>query len=137
MLRRAALLLLFVTLTGCGREGPERVPVHGRITYGGGAWPKAGVVYFQPLGSHGGQPLRPATGMFDAEGSFQATSFTPGDGLVPGKYRVRVECWEVEPNPDPKFGPPKSYVPGNVALADLEVPEGSSTLTPTWDVPKR
>jgi hypothetical protein len=138
-LRSAILLsaLFFLTLAGCGREGPERVPVNGRVTYGGGSWPKTGVVYFQPLGSTPGLPMRPALGRFDVDGYFEATSFTPGDGLVPGKYRVRVECWEVEPNPDPKFGPPKSYVPANVSLADLDVPAGSEELNPSWDVPKR
>ena len=98
---RLAVFLLLL-LVGCGREGPERVSIQGRVTYAGGPWPKPGVIYFQPLEAAAGLPMRPATGHFGVDGSFQVTSFDPSDGLVPGKYRVRVECWEVEPPPEPR-----------------------------------
>ena len=126
-------------LAGCGgQDGPERVLVSGHITYGGGPWPKPGVIYFVPIGASPGGTIHPALGHFDVQGDYTAQTFAPGDGLVPGKYRVRVECWEVEPSPDPKNGPPKSYVPDKVTLADLDVPAGTKGgLTANFDVPKR
>jgi hypothetical protein len=132
-----AALLAIVPLTGCAKEGPERVEVEGRITFGGGSWPKPGVIYFTPLQSAPGMTLHPGLGYFDTHGAYQAQTFEPGDGLVPGKYRVRVECWEVEPSPDPRHGPAKSYVPASTKLPDLEIAPGSSALTQDFDVPKR
>jgi hypothetical protein len=138
ILLAALALALIVPLTGCGgQEGPERIQVRGQVTYGGGPWPKPGVLYFVPIENAPGN-THPGLGYFDTSGSFRAQTFGPGDGLVPGTYRVRVECWEVEPSPDPKHGPPKSYVPANHTLPDLEIPAGTSgPLTPSYDVPKR
>lgn len=136
--KSCAALVLLAGLVGCGQEGPERVLVSGRVTYGGGDWPKAGVIYFTPLENAPGMTLHPGLGYFDTDGDFEAQTFGPGDGLVPGKYRVRVECWEVEPSPDPKHGPPKSYVPDKYTLPDLAIAPGTSgPLTPAYDVPKK
>ena len=49
------LLLLF----GCGRSGPEIVPVHGTITLGGGPWPKPGVLVFAGESAAGGETVPP------------------------------------------------------------------------------
>jgi len=131
-------LALLLPLVGCAKEGPERVAVAGQITYGGGDWPKPGVIYFTPLGGASGATIHPGLGHFDVHGDFTAQTFEPGDGLVPGKYRLHVECWEVEPSPDPSHGPPKSYVPQKFQLPELDIPVGTrGPLTPTYDVPKR
>jgi hypothetical protein len=130
-------LVLLAPLAGCGQEGPERVIVSGHITYGGGAWPKPGVIYFTPLGGPAGTTIHPGLGHFDTYGEYTAQTFATGDGLVPGKYRLHVECWEVEPSPDPKHGPPKSYVPGKLTLAELDVPQGAGSMTADFDVPKK
>src|SRR5688572_22160654 len=90
-------LPLVVLLLGCGDSGPEVVPVKGTITFGGGPWPTAGGVYLSALEAADGQPAIPTVVTLNQDGSFVAES-TVGAGLVPGKYRVGIECWELPPD---------------------------------------
>jgi hypothetical protein len=115
------------------------VPVRGKITLGGGQWPKPGLLYFTIEEPAEGLPGRPGTAKFDTDGNFTVTSFDEGDGLIPGTYKIGVECWEVPPTME---GPPaKSYVspvyesPATSGLT-LIVEPGSQAVTLTWDVPK-
>lgn len=144
---RAVLLLLailgplFLACLGCGPSRPTLVPVSGKVTFGGGAWPKKGTIYFTVKKAADGYPQRPGYADFGPDGSYAVTSYdTPGDGLHPGTYAVRIECWEVEPNMEGK--PTKSYVPGKFQNADtseltLEVlPTDGAKTGVDFDVPK-
>ena len=103
-------LLLLLLLSGCGRKGPEVVPVEGTITLDGGPWPKPGTLYFTAETSSSGLTSRPAMGAFDTDGNLTVTTFKKGDGLIPGKHKIRVECWETPPRMG-STTPPKSYLP--------------------------
>jgi hypothetical protein len=81
---------------GCGRDIPEMVPVSGRVTLAGGAWPKPGVITFAPLKPAEGFPGRPGVAHFDTDGHFVAKT-GQYEGLIPGEYRISVSCWEVVP----------------------------------------
>ncbi|MBN2578488.1 MAG: hypothetical protein JXB10_05805 [Pirellulales bacterium] len=89
----AGSLLLGV---GCGRKIPEIVPVSGKVTLEGGAWPKPGTITFAPLKPAKGFPSRPGVGHFNTDGSFVAET-GQYEGLIPGEYRISVSCWEVVP----------------------------------------
>lgn len=133
-----AFCLLF--LAGCGKSGPELVPVHGRVTYGGGQWPTAGILYFTPDKPAAGLPARPARAEFGPDGSYSATSFEKGDGLIPGHYLISVECWKEPPQMgSPK--PPVSYVPdkfqsGQTSGLELTIEPGSRSKEMNFDIPK-
>jgi hypothetical protein len=86
-----------VASLGCGGDGPETIPVHGKVTFGGGPPPAEGAVFFAPLSVEAGAQRRPGRARFGLDGAYEATSFEPGDGLVPGEYRVTVECWKTPP----------------------------------------
>jgi hypothetical protein len=128
-------------LSGCGHSGPEVVPVRGRVTFGGGDWPKPGVLYFTVDRAAAGFPGRPGTGHFDTDGNLTVTTFTKGDGLIPGHYKIGVECWEVTPVMG-SSGPPRMYVPakyqspGSSGL-ELTVEPGQSMVEVSFDIPKR
>ena len=69
------------------------------------------MLFFAPSEPAEGFPRRPGTADFNEDGEFEASSFKTGDGLLPGKYVVNVECWEVPPSMG--AGPPaKTAVPG-------------------------
>ena len=96
-----ALLLSIVFLQGCSNT-PRCIPVSGTVTLDGGKVPGPGFIYFT-IDSTGKESIsRPATAAFDADGKFKATSFVAGDGLMPGHYRLRVDCWETAPNMEGK-----------------------------------
>ena len=99
-----ACLLAAPTLSGC-RPADERglVPVAGQVTLDGGAWPQPGKLYFLPVAAADVPPAaprstRPGFAEFDTAGRFVAQSRRPGDGLMPGRYRVGVWCWRKEPS---------------------------------------
>jgi len=127
----AAVMLL---LPGCGTKGTDLVPVRGRVTYGGGPWPKPGTLVFT-------NSERPGQAEFNTDGSFQAGAFKKGDGLKPGKYKVGVQCWEVPPSIE-RPGAEKSYVPSkymNAGTSGLEitVEPGKPITDLKFEVPKK
>jgi len=137
----AVIAVGLLVVAGCGNAMPETVQVSGTITYGGGPWPKSGTLYFVPKSSDRTQPLRPATADFSKDGMFTTSSFARGDGLVPGKYSIRVECWEFPPTVQLDAPPEKSYVPQQYQLGtaddlQLDVPTGSPPIKLALDVPK-
>lgn len=97
------LLVGCLILGGCGQS---RVPVHGKVTLGGGPWPKPGVVRFVRVTSEQDASDPGITAKFGTDGRFTLEP-PDADGLAPGTYRVAVECWEREP----VYGPGKAYVP--------------------------
>ncbi len=104
---RAALTLL--VLAGCSGNLPKTIKVSGRVTFDGQSPPAPGKVYFLPIEPAEGFPSRPAKGDYDKDGYFRATTFEPGDGLMPAKYLISIESWDTPPNMS--GNPGKSFVP--------------------------
>jgi hypothetical protein len=131
------VLLVFplgLLLCGCGRGGPETIEIQGRVEFDGGTCPAGGTVYFTPIAAASGEPLRPASGNFQTDGKFTVSSFGEGDGLVPGTYRVRVECWKQPPGDDGTPG--ISYVKAGYQAPDLTIEAGTrGPVDVEYDVP--
>ncbi|MBN2294658.1 MAG: hypothetical protein JXM70_19675 [Pirellulales bacterium] len=87
-----------MSVSGCGPSRPEMVPTSGTVTIDGKAPLEPGTLYFHPIETAKGLPARPATATFDTSGRYTVKSFEEGDGLIPGRYKVSAECWEVPPN---------------------------------------
>jgi len=93
---RVSVLLVFsgmlFSACGCTGEGAggtkvKTVPFSGKILLDGN--PHGNVnVQFIPQGSDGG--MRTSYSQVMEDGSFSATTYFTGDGIVPGKYDVRV-----------------------------------------------
>lgn len=82
-----AIATLLTITTGCGPSGPETpavTPVSGTATLNGEPLGGA-VIAFSPVS--GG---RGASAITNDDGTFEATSFSKGDGLVPGQYGITV-----------------------------------------------
>jgi hypothetical protein len=111
-------------LASCGSNLPRTIPVAGVVTFDGKAPPAAGNVLFLPTEAAEGYPMRPATAAFGTDGRFKAQTFDPGDGLMPGKYLVSIECWDTPPsmqgNPGKSFVPRQYQVPQTSGFA-LEI----------------
>ena len=129
---RTVAVILCVFLGGCGGvERPTTVPVQGQVTFAGGPCPAPGTVFFGPLEVPEGLPRRPGRGRFDTDGAFTVQSFTPGDGLVPGRYRTRLVCWKVPPSPSSAG---VSYLPPGYQAPELVV-EPNGPVEVRYDVP--
>ena len=79
---------LAVSLVGCAEQAgdrPKTVPVTGKITQNGQGVEGA-TVSFGPTSAD----AKAASGLTDASGEFELTTFESGDGAVPGSYAVTV-----------------------------------------------
>lgn len=141
----AAIVPLLMVGCSAGRRGVEVVRVSGRLTCDKGPMPAAGQLLFVPrqamgAGANPARPLRPASATFAVDGAFTATSWTPGDGLVPGTYAVVVDCWQVPPTMD---GPPAVsfiapvYGAAETTPLELVVPPGAGPVSVALDVARR
>lgn len=83
----AILLGTFAVCCGCGGPaGPTVVPVSGTVEYKG--QPLAnGIVTFSPADPKTG---RPAQADIKPNGTFQLSTFVPGDGILAGDYAVSI-----------------------------------------------
>ena len=117
----------------------ETVPVAGKITYGGGEWPRPATISFVVEEAAAGMPLNSGSAELAPDGIFKASTFAPNDGLVPGKYLINLECWESNPADSPT--PPASLIPekyrrGMNSGFRVEVPAGKTPVRVEFDVPK-
>jgi hypothetical protein len=77
----------FCGLLGCGPEGVSLegvVPVSGTVTQGGAPLEGAAVTFAPTDGG------RTASGLTDENGEFVLTTLQPGDGAMPGSYKVAI-----------------------------------------------
>jgi hypothetical protein len=79
-------IILALCAAGCGGKP---VNVTGTVTFDGTPLPNA-IVKFIPTEKGG----REATGVTNADGTFQLETFTAKDGVLPGDYKVTVEYQE-------------------------------------------
>jgi hypothetical protein len=79
---------LAVALAGCqGSEALGTYEVKGRVLLANGKPLKAGRVTF--VAADGSRP--PASGEIGSDGQFRLSTRDPGDGAIPGLYKVRIE----------------------------------------------
>ena len=136
--RHFTIAILFATLVGCGSsDRPKTVRVEGTVTLAGKTWPAAGRLYFTPTKPAAGYPRKPGSARFDTSGRFVAGSFADTDGLVPGTYGIRVECWKVPPKlggpPAVSHVDPRYFKPTSSGLT-LEVPPDGGPIEVSWDI---
>lgn len=86
---RAALFSLggLATLSGCGGNPTPTYPAGGHVRFSDGTPLDEGWVEFEPLA--GDSPVS-ARGQIQPDGSFQLSTFEPGDGAVAGEHRAVV-----------------------------------------------
>lgn len=84
--KRLQLELLVLAVLVCGGCGRGTVDFQARVTLNGQPLEGAAVT----LIGDGETKNRPATGISDAQGEVRFTTFEPGDGALPGTYKVLV-----------------------------------------------
>jgi hypothetical protein len=138
MQRRMAIQVLLATcwaVVGCGSSDMPLVPVTGQVTFAGGPCPAPGRISFSPAAG-ASTSARPAWAKFDTDGQYAATSFTEGDGLLPGRYHVTITCYNGLPDPrNPDSVNDINLVPKDFRPDELVVEEGQGPIQVNYDVP--
>lgn len=113
------------------------VPVSGKVTIAGTAPTKGGIITFTVIEPAEGYARRPGTAKFADDGSYVATSFEEGDGLVPGTYNAVIKYYEQSPNDDD----PTSYDRLNLVPKDYRpevvVDKAADSVEANFDVPPK
>jgi hypothetical protein len=89
-------LLIAIPMVGCGR-GVSYVPVTGTVKYSDGSVPKGDIatITFQPAAA--GPETKGASGTINKDGTYSIHTVTPGDGALPGEYKVTVHVMQGYP----------------------------------------
>ncbi len=85
----AFVLMASLACTGCGDDHPHTVTVQGTVIYQGQPL-EGGELTFQPLMTNTDGLRRPATGQIATDGTYQLSTFSQGDGALPGEYHVAI-----------------------------------------------
>jgi hypothetical protein len=110
----STLLVLLVSVWGCGPSRPATLPAGGVVTLDGQPLADADVTFTPASG-------RPATARTDATGGFRLGTFGPADGVLPGACTVTVR--KEVPKDGRQDGPYVEYV--NVVPAAYADPRQS------------
>jgi hypothetical protein len=119
-----------MAVLGCSGSAVEKVKLVGVVRPTSGRLATGGSIAFVPLAAAAGKPLRPGWAVFSRDGRFQAGSHRAGDGLVPGRYAVRIECSELQtPGSDIISGPTYSH-----PAFEFDVPKFGGRIYVEWIV---
>ncbi len=83
-------LVALLSVFGCGPNLPKTYPVQGRVFFEDGKNVEQGSVEFR-LDSASDSQRTVARGKINPDGSFSLSTFEPGDGALPGIYKVIVQ----------------------------------------------
>jgi hypothetical protein len=121
------LLLLFLTTTaGCG--GTKAAPVDGKVKFKDGSDVSVLTNYEISFAPADGKTS--AVGHILADGSFQLSTFSDGDGALPGQHRIAISP---PLSPDPDKPPQKSklspkYADGSTSGLTADIKPGRNTV---------
>ncbi|MEX0725610.1 MAG: hypothetical protein WEB58_07530 [Planctomycetaceae bacterium] len=110
MIATSLAFVCFWSFLGCGgTDGPTTVAVSGTVTLNGQPL-TAGRVRFMPDAPDG----QMAFGDIDSSGNYVLSTKNPGDGIIPGSYKVAINPpppGENVTDLDAKTAPPETKIP--------------------------
>ena len=127
-------LLSLLLLLGCSKgSGIPTVPVKGKITFAGGKPPAPVSITFAPVETENNLPKLAGIAVVAEDGTYYVKTEQAGNGLVPGRYSVNIDCWKQVPTMQ---GPGVSHVPvGFHPAQELVVKTGGAAIEYLIDVP--
>jgi hypothetical protein len=130
--RRAAALVAAAAVllaAGCGTDRKKTAEVTGKVTYRGKPVPNGTVTFIPEAGGP------PATGEIRPDGTYTLTTYSKGDGAVPGRHKVVIVAMEDAAGklPEERKPLPPPIIPNKYtspATSDLvaDVKDGENTI---------
>ncbi len=103
-------LLTFAMLAGCGSSsGPKTYKVTGTVTMNGKPVEGAVVTFLST------EKQKDAVGSTNAKGEFKLSTFGPGDGALPGSYKITITKLDSPAAPAASTPPPGTIASGEIS----------------------
>ena len=99
LLRFFVAVVLCIALVGFGCSRSPVVPVSGKVIFTNREQPEVCRITFVPAETSEG--VRGGGAEMDADGSYKVSPFKGVEGLLPGKYIVRVSYFDLKKNGNP------------------------------------
>jgi len=127
------VVVLLLTLAGCGPSRPAVAPVGGRITLGGQPVTTGAIMFYPAKG-------RPAAGLIGPDGSYTLGTFAQDDGAMLGSHVVVIESRTVSPPKNRPAAAPAATLPADAPEYIRREFESGLPMTAanevTWLVPE-
>jgi hypothetical protein len=118
---------------GCSGDALGTVPVSGKVSFVGRERPKVCRLFFEPNEVSGA--IRTSIATVEADGSYRVKAYQSSNGLVPGKYQVRVSYFDLKPGGNSAIE--SDWIEYKHDAGELVVESGSSGVEHNIEVPKR
>jgi hypothetical protein len=125
---------LVATITGlAGCNSSPVVPVSGKIVFLSREQPKVCRLSFVPIEDATTGSVRGSGAVMESDGTYEATEYQGVNGLLPGRYKVNVEYYDLKPggNPDVEG----DWVRQEHQAGELVVEPGSGAIEHVVEVP--
>jgi len=135
------LAIAVLGIGGCSKKGPKMVKVSGTVKFRDGtALPVpqrdrggSATIRFEPADIEDGsadpnRPRKPAYGAIKPDGSYEVTTVKPGDGVIPGRYKVAVTVMGKYADPSSSLIPQRYSDPETSGFGVIEIDKSRSDL---------
>lgn len=135
------LAVAILGIGGCSKKGPKMVKVSGTVKFRDGtALPVPGrdrggsaTIKFEPADMEDGpvdpnRPRKPASGAIKPDGSYEVITVKPGDGVIPGRYKVAVAVLGKYADPSSSLIPQRYGNPETSGFGVIEIDKSRSDL---------
>lgn len=123
VLQAVALFIAVGAILGCADKGPTLHPLRGKVLYRGEPVPQAELVFHPQFQGPGWMPVA----VTEADGTFVASTKTPGDGVLPGPYKVTI-VWHPLATDDAEGPNHLPAIYSEPATSPLKIEAGPQTL---------
>lgn len=118
-------------LCGCSRS--PVVPVHGAVTFASRDVPEVCRLSFVPTDTDEGVAIRPNGATMEANGKYRLTPYKGVEGLLPGRYSIRMSYFDLKRNGNPDRE--ADWIEKTYDAGELVVEKGSRAIEHNIEVP--
>ena len=122
--------LSLAMLVGCGSSGPRTFKVTGTVTQNGKPVEGAIVTFLSD------EKKKDAVGSTNDKGEFKLSTFGPGDGALPGSYKITITKLDRPAAPPAKTPPPGTIASGELSESYVPPSMGGGGGTAKESAPK-
>jgi hypothetical protein len=125
------LAAALIAIGGCNNS--PVVPVSGKVVFLSRDQPKVCRLTFLPIEDASSGSVRAGGATMAADGTYSVTPYQGVEGLLPGRYKISVDYYDLKPGGNPNFE--GDWLPQTHAAGELVIEPGSGAVEHVVEVP--